>query len=73
MSHSSWSRWGVDGRDKPGHGEGSVQGGPPKRAANRYRYKSQKQAPGDSWIASPGSQSPGVAMPIVVRPNRIVP
>ena len=28
MSHSSWSQRGVDGRDKPGHDEGSVQGGP---------------------------------------------
>jgi hypothetical protein len=35
MSHSSWSRRGVDGRVKPGH-DGFLRG------SNTYRYKSQK-------------------------------
>jgi hypothetical protein len=28
MSHSSWSGQGVDGRDKPGHDQGSVKADP---------------------------------------------
>jgi hypothetical protein len=39
MSRSRRSRRGVDGRDKPGHDEGSVQGGPPKRVTARDRDK----------------------------------
>jgi hypothetical protein len=41
MSHSSWSRRGVDGRDNPRIKSGrEASKADPKRAANSYRYKS---------------------------------